>query len=92
MSKQSLPQQCTQEALLAMPLNSAAFLAHQRQLGNYAASTAARRLEMYKAYRNSNLTLEQVANKYGVSRQRVWQIVKRCYQIMKLLNEGKQVQ
>jgi len=49
---------------------------------------------IYMTYTNSYTTLEEIGNKYDVSKQRVWQIVRYCklgegnyYKGLKLYNE-----
>ena len=37
-----------------------------------------RNSKIYYEYTNTKQTLEQLADKYGVTKQRVWQIVRRC--------------
>ena len=34
--------------------------------------------QIYMTYTNSNVTLEEIGDKYHVSKQRVWQIVRLC--------------
>jgi predicted DNA-binding protein YlxM (UPF0122 family) len=34
--------------------------------------------QIYMTYKNSHITLEELGTRYGISKQRVWQIVRYC--------------